>query len=104
MSPARCLTPKELGILRLLAENGESYGLDLVRRSSGRVKRGTVYVYLHRLEKDGLVTSTLKEASGSRGPQRRVYECTAKGHAVIHAHETMKRALEHLEHDGAELA
>ena len=37
----------EVAILELLRKESPLYGLDLVERSDGRLKRGTVYVYLH---------------------------------------------------------
>lgn len=42
-------------ILRLLAEYGEMSGLDLVRKSEGRLGRGTVYVWLNRLQESGQI-------------------------------------------------
>ena len=43
-------------ILRLLATR-ETFGLDLVERSRGVVKRGTVYVTLARMEQKGYLKS-----------------------------------------------
>jgi hypothetical protein len=44
------LSAKESLILDLLAHRGELYGLQLVAASRGRLKRGTVYVTLGRME------------------------------------------------------
>lgn len=44
-------------ILRLLREKSPASGLDLVQRSNGAVRRGTVYVHLSSLERDGFVRS-----------------------------------------------
>lgn len=41
-------------------------GLDLIYRSNGLLKRGTVYVYLGRLEEEGLVVSAQLDGSGRR--------------------------------------
>jgi len=68
----------ELVILRLLSDGGPTYGLDLVAQSRGKLKRGSVYVTLGRMEEKGLVTSRLDERPGE-GPARRLYEPTAMG-------------------------
>jgi DNA-binding PadR family transcriptional regulator len=65
-------------ILDLLAARGATYGLDLVEASGGRLKRGSVYVTLGRMEQKGLVVSRLDERPGE-GPPRRLYEPTALG-------------------------
>ena len=44
-------------ILSLLDENGPMYGLDMIRHSGGRLRRGTVYVLLANLCDAGLVDS-----------------------------------------------
>jgi DNA-binding PadR family transcriptional regulator len=49
-------------ILELL-EDGPSYGLDLVKRSDGRLRRGSVYAHLHRLEEAGEIRSWEVEAT-----------------------------------------
>ena len=71
-------------VLHLLAERGPAYGLDLVSASGGRLKRGSVYVTLGRMEQKGFVTSRLEERPGE-GPPRRVYEVTALGHRALAA-------------------
>jgi DNA-binding PadR family transcriptional regulator len=50
------LSPKELLVLELLRDQ-ESYGLQLVAASSRRLKRGTVYVTLGRMEQKGYITA-----------------------------------------------
>jgi DNA-binding PadR family transcriptional regulator len=65
-------------ILDLLAARAPTYGLDLVMMSSGRLKRGSVYVTLGRMEGKGLVTSRLEHRPGE-GPPRRLFEPTALG-------------------------
>jgi DNA-binding PadR family transcriptional regulator len=72
------LSSLELLILQLLADRGPTYGLDLVARSRGRLKRGSVYVTLGRMEGKGLVASHLDERPGE-GPSRRLYQPTAMG-------------------------
>ena len=51
------LPRKEQHILELLVSGGPMYGLQLVDRSEGELKRGTVYVTLARMEAKGLVQS-----------------------------------------------
>jgi DNA-binding PadR family transcriptional regulator len=72
------LSPLELLILQLLSEHGPTYGLDLVAQSRGKLKRGSVYVTLGRMEEKGFVSSRVDERPGE-GPPRRLYEPTALG-------------------------
>jgi len=75
---ASMLSPLEALVLDLLAAHGPTYGLDLVARADGRLKRGSIYVTLGRMEQKGLVTSELEIRPGE-GPARRLYEPTALG-------------------------
>jgi len=80
------LPPKEALILELLVDADELYGLELVARSKRRLKRGTVYVTLGRMEKKGLITSRLEAPPPDAGGMpRRVYEATAAGRRVLAA-------------------
>jgi hypothetical protein len=58
--------------LSLLSLHGESYGLDLVHRSHGVLKRGSVYIVLDALEDEGAVVSRIAPA-GDVGGSRRLY-------------------------------
>ncbi len=79
------LSPKELLVLELLREQ-DSYGLQLVAASNGRLKRGTVYVTLGRMEDKGYITSTLDAPpSGAGGLPRRIYAATALGRRMFAA-------------------
>jgi DNA-binding PadR family transcriptional regulator len=82
-------TPKTLEILRLLAAHPRGlYGLQLVDKSQGRVKRGSVYVYLGRLKDDGLVKVAGESApAGAGGLPRPLYRITAIGRRVLDAEE-----------------
>jgi PadR family transcriptional regulator, regulatory protein PadR len=72
-------------ILELLGSN-ESYGLELVSGSEGRLKRGTIYVTLGRMEQKGFVVSHLEEhAPAHGGLRRRLYTRTALGRRVMTA-------------------
>jgi PadR family transcriptional regulator, regulatory protein PadR len=87
------LPAKERLILELLVAGGESYGLDLVKRSEGELKRGTVYVTLQRMEEKGLVKARDVEAlSGEQGPPRRVFSPTGYGAIVLRHHRAMGAA------------
>jgi DNA-binding PadR family transcriptional regulator len=88
------LSAKEILILDLLADHGHQYGLQLVSTSKGRLKRGTVYVTLGRMEDKGYVTSRAEEApDGAGGLPRRLYEATPYGLRVLKAWATL---LQHL--------
>jgi DNA-binding PadR family transcriptional regulator len=80
------LSAKEALILNLLAHKREMYGLQMVAASKGRLKRGTVYVTLGRMEDKGYVTSRTEDApDGAGGLPRRLYEATPLGLRVLKA-------------------
>src|SRR4051812_47884753 len=67
-------------------EDAEAHGFELLRRltESGcgalRLKEGSLYPALYRLEKAGLIISDWEDDSAPRrGPRRRVYQITRKG-------------------------
>jgi DNA-binding PadR family transcriptional regulator len=72
-------------------ERGEAHGLEVLRRleESGcgalRLKEGSLYPALYRLESAGLVAAAWEEpgAAPRRGPRRRVYRLTRKGAARL---------------------
>ena len=79
------VSPKELLVLELLRHQ-ELYGLQLVAASRGRLKRGTVYVTLGRMEEKGYITSKLEAApAGTGGLPRRIYASTALGRRMFAA-------------------
>ena len=93
-TPIPTLPPKEALILELLVEESELYGLQLVAASKGRLKRGTVYVTLGRMEEKGFITSRLEKAPSEEGGlPRRIYEPTAFGRRVVRAYELAVRHL-----------
>ena len=59
------------------------YGLELVEKSDGKLKRGSVYVLLGRLERKGFISGRT-EVQGSDIP-RRVYRPTGLGQQVFEA-------------------
>src|SRR3954463_14359145 len=67
-------------------EKGEAHGFEILRRlteaGSGalRLKEGSLYPALYRLEKAGLITSAWEDESAPRrGPRKRVYRLTKQG-------------------------
>jgi PadR family transcriptional regulator PadR len=88
----KLLSPKEALILQLLLAE-ELYGLQLVQRSRGRLKRGTVYVTLGRMEEKGLVGSRVEDADPTPGLPRRLYRPTALGRRTFEAWEMVRQKL-----------
>ena len=91
------LSPKETLILELLCERGDMYGLQLVGSSNRRLKRGTVYVTLGRMEDKGYISSRLEDAPAEAGGlPRRMYSPTAHGRRVLaaweHVHAHLREA------------
>jgi DNA-binding PadR family transcriptional regulator len=80
------LSAKEAVVLQLLVSANEMYGLELVAASNRRLKRGTVYVTLGRMEEKGYVTSRREDHTPDRrnagSPVRRLYQATALGRRV----------------------
>lgn len=80
------LPRKEQAILDLLASEGPMYGLQIVERSGGTLKRGTVYVTLGRMEAKGFVESDEQPLPpGGIGLPRRIYRLTALGERMLRA-------------------
>ena len=83
---ALTVSPKELLVLELLVRGKQRYGLQLVAASRGRLKRGTIYVTLGRMEDKGYITSTLDDPPpGAGGLPRRIYEPTPLGRRMLSA-------------------
>jgi len=79
------LSTTERMILDLLREN-ELFGLQLVDRSDGALKRGTVYVTLGRMQDKGYVQSRTEPLpAGAIGLPRRWYRPTEYGLRVLDA-------------------
>jgi DNA-binding PadR family transcriptional regulator len=78
------LSEKESLVLELLVQHGELYGLQLVSTSPRRLKRGTIYVMLGRMEDKGYVSSRLEDGPPPGGGMpRRLYQPTALGRRVL---------------------
>ncbi len=80
------LSATEYLILSLLQGNRgrEMYGLEMVGKSDGKLKKGTVYVLLGRLEEKGFVKARQEEVSDTATP-RRLYRLTGTGQKVFDA-------------------
>jgi DNA-binding PadR family transcriptional regulator len=88
------LSSKERLILELLVEREEMYGLQLVDSSRRRLKRGTVYVTLGRMEDKGYVTSRAEDPPPDAGGlPRRLYRPTPLGRRVLEAWTHLVRHL-----------
>lgn len=84
------ITETEAAVLALIDENAGSYGFDIVKRSNGEIKLGSIYVLLQRLTKKGFVTSE-KLFDGQTA--RRVYRTTPAGLRHKHARSAYLAAL-----------
>lgn len=91
-TPIRVATETEAEILGLLISGTELFGLEMVRRSEGRLKRAVIYVFLHRMEKQGLVHSRVDDQHENRGPPRRKYRITALGRKAFAARQAAQLA------------
>lgn len=67
-------------------ERGEAHGLEILSRLEKqgcgllKLKEGSLYPALYRLESAGEIKATWEtEAHGRRGARRRIYQLTAKG-------------------------
>jgi DNA-binding PadR family transcriptional regulator len=88
------LPAKERLILELLVANTEMFGLQLVEASAGRLKRGTVYVTLRRMEKKGFLESEQElPVPGAIGLPRRIYKPTALGKRALRAWAALAQQL-----------
>jgi PadR family transcriptional regulator len=91
------LDPLILATIAQEPAHGYSIVQRLARRSGGTfaLAEGTVYPALHRLEREGLLSSSWSTGSGR---QRRVYSITAAGRAAFQARrrewKTFSRAME----------
>src|ERR1051325_8442505 len=80
------LSPKESLVMELLLRDTELYGLQLVTASRGRLKRGTVYVTLGRMEDKGFIRSREEAPPPEEGGlPRRLYRATPLGRHVFDA-------------------
>lgn len=75
------ISKTEFFILKLMMNEGSDiYGLELLKKSGGKLKRGTIYTTLSRMEDKGLITSK-KEDTIQEGltAKRRMYRISGAG-------------------------
>jgi DNA-binding PadR family transcriptional regulator len=88
------LARKEFVVMSLLvASPKEMYGLEMVERSDGKLRRGTVYVTLNRLEEKGYITSKKEPERAGIAQPRRLYKTTGLGVRVFRAVEASRTSL-----------
>lgn len=77
-----------------LLESSDRFGLEMVEASGGRLKRGSIYVMLGRMETKRFVESRQEErAPAAIGLPRRLYRATAYGLKVRDAYRVLREAL-----------
>ena len=90
------LSATERLILELLAAH-ELFGLEMIARSGGRLKRGTVYVTLGRMQEKGYLESRQEpRPTGAIGLPQRLYRPSGLGRRVLEAWTTAERTFERL--------
>src|SRR6188474_1588382 len=86
MSDLPSLSATERLIIELLANHEELFGLQMVEQSEGRLKRGTVYVTLGRMQEKGYLESRQEAMpEGAIGLPRRLYRPTGLALRVLAA-------------------
>ena len=86
MSDLPTLSATERRIIELLAEHDELFGLRMVELSDGRLKRGTVYVTLGRMQEKGYLESRQEPLPpGAIGLPRRLYRPTGLALRILAA-------------------
>ncbi|HWB30610.1 MAG TPA: helix-turn-helix transcriptional regulator [Vicinamibacterales bacterium] len=92
-----------LAVLCAQQDDGDAYGVTvhraLTRRTSRRIALGAVYMTLDRLEKKGLLSSTLSAPTAERGGRaKRCYAVTRRAKtALLASQRTLMRLWEGLE-------
>lgn len=84
------LSPKERVVLNLLVQNGEMYGLQMVKAEPKQLKRGAIYVMLSRMSDKGFVESRLVDDEILPGKKRPRYRITGLGSRMLQTHEMME--------------
>src|SRR4051812_33385470 len=84
-------------------ERGEAHGFEVLRRLEAagcgalRLKEGSLYPALYRVERAGLVRAAWEDGGGGRrGPRRRVYRLTDKGSRKLARGREQWRAFVHV--------
>jgi DNA-binding PadR family transcriptional regulator len=89
------LSRKEVLILELLGSSGKKlFGLEMVEASAGELKRGTIYIMLHRMEEGALIKSEQERRPAPEiGIPRRLYEVTGYGQRVLAAYQAAQSVM-----------
>ena len=82
----------ELVILRLLTNNQEMYGLEMVRSGVG-LKRGTIYVTLNRMIEKGIISDRPDDNPNQSGLQRRLYRINGFGQEILKAEDAYQASI-----------
>ena len=78
--PKRLSALEQLILRMMIANSGEMFGLEMVESSGNRLKRGTIYVTLSRMEEKRYIKSRKENPrDGARGLPRRLYKPTGQG-------------------------
>ena len=85
---------KQCLVLELLARDGELYPAEMVRRSAGELKAGSIYVLLGRMVERGLLKSRRTWASETAAHPRRLFQLTGLGSQVLAAEQAARLAFE----------
>jgi DNA-binding PadR family transcriptional regulator len=89
------LSATERLILELLDAEGELFGLQMVEMATGRLKRGTVYVTLGRMQDKGYLESRQEaQLPGAIGLPRRLYRLTGHAARVLAAWRLAERMMQ----------
>ena len=92
MSDLPKISATERVILELLAVQQEMFGLQMVEASGGRLKRGTVYVTLGRMQEKGYLESRQEPLpAGAIGLPRRLYRPTGLAMRILAAWKAAER-------------
>jgi PadR family transcriptional regulator len=89
---------EELVLLAVLGLDGSGYGVsirdELEAETGETISLGAVYATLDRLERKGLVRSTVASATAERGGRRkRVFHVSATGTAALRAMQRIRSQL-----------
>lgn len=89
------LSRNEAKVLLLLSNGGrEMFGLEMIEASGGGLKRGTIYVTLHRMEEKGFIKSRQESRPAPEvGIPRRQYSITGHGSRVLAAYEAARSVM-----------
>ena len=69
------------------------YGLEMIEKSGGTLKRGTIYVYLAKMEDKGFAESRLEpQGPEAIGPPRRTYVIKGLGERVLALKDAERQA------------